>query len=119
MTEPLRRWLAVLTAAVMILLGHDTLKAHEDGEAYAEWYRSLQTPVGGSCCSMTDCQPTEYRVGPDGYEVWIDQRFPHVTAARWETVPPGALLRRENPTGGAVACYRWNRVLCFIPPSEV
>jgi hypothetical protein len=54
-----------------------------------------------------------------GYEVLIDQRFPGVHDSSWQPVPHDAILEhKDNPTGGAVACWYVERVLCFVRPEE-
>lgn len=83
--------------------------------AMSAWFRSLRHPRLGGCCDEADCRRTDYRLGPDGYEALIDERFPGVTSPRWERVPDDAVLTRENPTGSAVACWFGGRIRCFVP----
>lgn len=107
------RFLLCLLAALLLPVpaaAHDPASPQYDG-----WYASLMTRDGYSCCNRTDCLPTDYRLGPDGYEALIDERFPGVTSPRWERVPGDAVLARENPTGSAVACWFGGRIRCFVP----
>lgn len=79
------------------------------------WYRSLRDVNGISCCDESDCRPVTYRAGPEGLEVFIDRAsYGPAAPDAWVPVPPQAVLARENPTGGAVACYYAGRVACFV-----
>jgi hypothetical protein len=113
----MRAFLAALALALLVAPwaagGHDPA-----GPQYDAWYASLQHPRLGSCCDRTDCLPTAYRVGPEGYEALIDARFPGVAAPFWAAVPDGNVLARENPTGSAVACWYAGEVRCFVPLPE-
>lgn len=100
----------VAVAALVPAMGHDMNHPDLDG-----WYETLDRPDGQWCCDRTDCKPTEYRLGADGYEVLIDERFPGVTAASWQKVPPANVVPTENPTGSAVACWWGGEVRCFVP----
>lgn len=78
-----------------------------------DWYRSLKQPNSSvSCCDVSDCGPVEARTNNGQWQVEID--------GRWVDVPPGKLVKRENPTGRGQACYvkidstvMW---YCFVPP---
>ena len=83
--------------------------AHEGDDALAEWYRSLRTPEGGSCCDVRDCAPADARVVGGSWEV-IDRR------SAWLPVPPDRVLRRENRDGRPIACIVGGTVVCFVPP---
>jgi len=83
------------------------------------WFESLKQPnsvVG--CCSVSDCHifiDGQYREADGQWEVLIDMQ--------WRHVPPGVILQKhDNPTGGAVSCYRveYENVIfyCFIRPVE-
>ncbi len=97
---------------------------------FSDWYRSLQTPSGGSCCDEGDCRPVEaYRsvrvVDEDGpvrfaYEVLVTPASHGAAVPMWVPVPPGRVLARENPTGKAVACWLPSAgVMCFVRPAEI
>ncbi len=79
---------------------------------YRSWFESLRQPkTGAGCCSIADCRLTEYRLGPGGYEVAVEDR--------WVRVPEDRILRGiTNPTGRAVACIWGGEVRCFITPPE-
>jgi hypothetical protein len=82
--------------------------------ALAEWFQSLRQPgTGFSCCSISDCRPVSYRVGQNGYEVLIEEK--------WRPVPPEKVLSaRENPLGRAVVCWTPAMgVMCFVRGTEV
>lgn len=79
------------------------------------WFRSLKDHRGISCCDESDCRAVAYRGGAGGLEVFIDRAsFGPDAPEAWVPVPPEAVLARENPTGGAVACYYAGRVACFV-----
>jgi hypothetical protein len=62
---------------------------------------------------------TDYREVGDHYEALVDERFPGVVAPSWQRVAPEAVIdHKDNPTGGAVACWHQSEVLCFVRPAE-
>lgn len=102
-----------VVALACLLLAAPTLAAPPPGtdpdSATAQWFQSLKQPGNGiSCCSLADCRPVEYRIGATGYQVLID--------AVWVDVPPEKVLRRENPTGEAIACRSGSVLFCFVAP---
>jgi len=77
--------------------------------ALAPWFRSLLQPgTSISCCSISDCRATDYRVEGDHYEALIGEK--------WFVVPPDKILQRtDNPTGRAVVCWTPQRgIVCFV-----
>ena len=81
--------------------------------ALGPWFRSLLVPgTSISCCSVTDCRATEYRIEADHYEALI--------GGNWIIVPPDKILQRtDNPTGHAVVCWTPQRgILCFVRATE-
>ncbi len=86
--------------------------AHDGSTQLDEWYRSLKTYTGQSCCSWADCEPVDAKLVGDHYEARV--------GARWISVPPDRVIRRDNPTGSPVLCRERvaGTVLCFIPSSE-
>lgn len=110
----------------LILSMYLTLAQATPDKAFPEgplnnWYKSLKSPLTGlTCCDISDCEPVDWRIADDHYEVYIDNR--------WWTVPKGVVLENTvNPTGGAVAC--WSRYTleldgspkfyCFVPGGGV
>ena len=100
--------------------------AHQPGDEFADWYRSLKVPgtterflnsVDASCCSPErDCQPTDYDTDAAGH-YWIKVKGERIQ------VPADKILQRtDNPTGRAVACWRYFNghpiVRCFVRPPE-
>jgi hypothetical protein len=87
--------------------------------ALSPWYKSLRQPLSGApCCSIADCRPTDARQSAVGWEVWIDRRFGE-SREFWAPVPPSKILKADNPTGAAVACYIAGvGVMCFVAPPE-
>ena len=83
-----------------------------DHRDYDTWYRSLTAKNGTSCCSLRDCEQTDYRVGKDGYEA--------VYKGQWLPVPSDKVLRVHNPTGRGVLCVlpMTKEVLCFVTAME-
>lgn len=96
---------AVLSALLTLVAARIAPAAPPSGtdpdSATAQWYRSLQTPEGSSCCSDSDCRAypdDKVRVRDGAYEVFI--------AEEWRRVPADKILKgRPNPTGNAVACW--------------
>ena len=91
----------------------------------APWFKELNRPwrpgsaATVNCCDIADCRITDYREVGDRYEVLIDERFPGVTARSWQRVAPDAIIDpKDNPTGGAVACWHQGEVLCFVRAEE-
>jgi hypothetical protein len=98
--------------------------AHQPGDEFADWFRSLKVPgierplnpQDASCCSPErDCQATAYET--DGGRYWIKAEGERIE------VPPDKILQRtDNPTGRAVACWRHFNghpvVHCFVRPPE-
>jgi len=81
--------------------------------ALSPWFHSLRQPgTGMSCCSIADCRPVDYRTTPNGYEVWIEDR--------WWPVPPEKVLQRaDNPVGRAVVCWtKLTGIMCFVRAPE-
>lgn len=120
-------------AALALLLGLTLLAAPVRADPpegapspYADWYRGLATPEGGSCCSLSDGRTTEVRFvrgateAEDHWEAWIDGRFPGGINVGWVAIPPQAVLHRtDNPTGEPVVFWRPARgVICFVRPIE-
>jgi hypothetical protein len=83
--------------------------------ALASWFQSLKQPhTGGSCCSIADCRPVDYRMGPEGYEIFVE--------SNWIKVPSNVVINnKENPVGRGVACLGpvTRNILCFVPASEI
>lgn len=114
------------TAVAMLFLCWSALSyakpppgADPDSEI-AHWYQSLEQPqTGMSCCSAADCRNVDYKTVGDHYEVYIDKKtFGEDAPDAWVRVPDKNIIRRENPTGSAVACWYVNQVLCFVESSQ-
>lgn len=113
----------VVTTALLLLPFGST--AHQPGDEFADWFRSLKVPgterirnpADASCCSPArDCQTTDYETDAAG-RYWINAEGEHIQ------VPPDKILQRtDNPTGRAVAClHHFNGhpiVHCFVRPPE-
>jgi hypothetical protein len=90
----------------------------------APWFEQLSRPWGPygakiRCCGIADCRVTDFREIAGHFEVLIDERFPGVVVPSWQPVPSRAILEyKDNPTGGAVACWHIYEVLCFVRPVE-
>lgn len=79
----------------------------------APWFQSLRQPhTGMSCCSVSDCRQTDFRIEGGQYEALID--------GQWRRVPPEVVLQRtDNPTGRAVVCYTpYRGIMCFVRGPE-
>jgi hypothetical protein len=101
-------------AAAMLLAGSAGADPPSNADpALAPWFRSLVQPgTSISCCSVSDCRATEYRIEADHYEALIGEA--------WFAVPPDKILQRtDNPTGHAVVCWTPQRgIVCFIRATE-
>ena len=104
----------LLLAAVILLAGTAMADPPPNADpALAPWFRSLVQPgTSISCCSVSDCRATEYRIEGDHYEALIGQA--------WFAVPPDKVLQRtDNPTGRAVVCWTPQRgIVCFVRATE-
>lgn len=78
----------------------------------AQWFRGLkQNGSNASCCDLADCAPAESRTKDGHYEV--------LHQGSWWTVPDDVVLKGvANPTGEAVACFNYGRLLCFVKGFE-
>jgi hypothetical protein len=65
------------------------------------WYKSLmRNDRGGSCCDTADCRAVDYRIGPMGYEAFVDGQWtavPDETSCVDMTILPVALCCAETP----------------------
>jgi len=102
--------------------------AHDDGELWADFYRSLKMPgsTGGiyggsglSCCAEHhDCeQVDDYRSGAEPGSVEVKFH------GEWVLFKKEKVLDRvDNPTGRPVACvhnsYGVSTPMCFVRASE-
>jgi hypothetical protein len=76
----------------------------------AHWVQSLQMPgTAISCCSLADCRKVDYRIEKGQLEAFIEER--------WVAVPKDKVVKRENPTGSAWACYR--QYIPVIQPDDI
>jgi hypothetical protein len=86
------------------------------GDGHAEnhdWYRTLKTKSGWSCCSGDeghgDCRPVQAHQRQDGeWEAYFD--------GSWQEIPPDAILRDElnRVPLHAHICERAGFVYCFL-----
>jgi hypothetical protein len=109
---------------IVLLLSSGSM-AHQPGDEFAEWFRTLKepgtetflNPSYAACCSPErDCQTTEYETDAAGL-YWIEAEGERIQ------VPPNKILQRtDNPTGHAVVCLsHFNGhalVRCFVRPPE-
>ena len=103
----------LLTAALLFPSAVAAQPPADADPAHGPWFRSLLVPgTSISCCSVTDCRATEYRIEADHYEALI--------GGTWHVVPPDKILQRtDNPTGHAVVCWTPQRgILCFVRATE-
>jgi len=104
----------LLLAAVILLAGTAMADPPPNADpALAPWFRSLVQPgTSISCCSVSDCRATDYRIQGDHYEALI--------GGAWFAVPADKILQRtDNPTGRAVVCWTPQRgILCFVRATE-
>ena len=117
-----------LWACAASLIWSTGLRAHQPGDEFADWYRSLRVPGVDPhiinqeerfCCSPDrDCTTTDYETDAQGnYWVVVGKYHERVQ------VPPDKILQRtDNPTGRAVACWHYINghpvVRCFVRAPE-
>jgi hypothetical protein len=95
----------------------------------AEWFASLRTPSGRSCCELSDCHRTEATLQADGS--WFA-----VVDGKWRRIPPEKVLKSpQSIDGDAYVCNGkpWSgsnqvngaivnappsagAIYCFVPP---
>jgi hypothetical protein len=109
----------------LVLLSSSGSTAHQPGDGFADWFRTLKVPgtetflnpADAFCCSPErDCRITDYETDAAGL-YWIEAEGERIQ------VPPDKILQRiDNPTGRAVACLRHSNghpiVRCFVRPAE-
>jgi hypothetical protein len=114
---------SALTSIVLLLSSGST--AHQPGDEFSDWFRSLLVPgieiplnaADAFCCSPErDCHTTDYETDVAG-RYWIKAEGERIQ------VPSDKILQRmDNPTGRAVACLRHLNghpvVRCFVRPPE-
>jgi hypothetical protein len=123
--RPVRFWIGCALAGALAALPVRAAPPENPDPALSPWFKSLSRPWRpGSgalilCCDIADCRVTDSREVGDHYEALIDQRFPGVSGWSWQPVAPHAVIHhKENPTGGAVACWHEGVVLCFVRAEE-
>ena len=135
-----RGFLLALTLP-FVLVGGPPLHAHDDlalrmlahGDASrAEWFETLRTPSGASCCSLSDCRstPAEWRGDTEGWWALVDGAWRAVPADKIVTWPKSidgaaylcaGLDSRGEPSDG-VGSRLGNippllgAIYCFVPP---
>jgi hypothetical protein len=107
-------WLGAAAGAVLSVCVPLRAAPPENADpSLAPWFQTLLQPgTGVSCCSITDCRPVDSRVGPAGYEVFLEEE--------WQAVPADKILNgKHNPLGRAVVCSSPAMgILCFVRPTE-
>jgi hypothetical protein len=100
-----RSSLLILGLTTVSLLGEIThLKAHDDlalrlladgDPSRAEWFETLKTPSGESCCNLSDCSQitAEWRGDTDGW--WV------LVLGAWRPVPADKVLTSPRSIDGA------------------
>lgn len=73
-------------------------------------YSTWKIPgTDSSCCSLQDCAPAEWRIGKNGYEAYM--------VDKWVEIPEDRILRDyHSPDGQGHLCARKDgTILCFAP----
>src|SRR6516164_7213234 len=97
---------SALTGVVVLLSSASS--AHQPGDDFADWFRSLKVPgierplnpADAFCCSPErDCQTTDYKADAVGH-YWIKAegeriQVPPATPGRWRVVPARHSCRRK------------------------
>lgn len=92
-----------------------------------QYFRGLMEPSGHqSCCDLSECRMVEYRQNNKlgVYEFMARNGRDEFSFKdgdnHWHAVPANKILRSENPTGKAVACWSHRLgVLCFNLPAMI
>jgi hypothetical protein len=128
----------ILSLTVVFLLGEVTsLQAHDDlarrlladGDgSRAEWFETLKTSSGESCCNLSDCSQisAEWRGDTEGWWAFVTGAWRPVPADKVLTSPrsiDGAayLCMGSGSRGGAGSASRntpslLGAIYCFVPP---
>lgn len=139
---PRHRWdasnilvaLFVAIALFLAAIGAFSQRAHGQEIDRGEWFRSLRTDTGASCCGISDCGKVEAK--------WADGQWwakvPRWDRTEWERIPPGKVLDKESidehaylcnspggaggtQYGGSGTFYEsapWEgQIYCFVPPN--
>jgi len=105
-------WVAValvITALCVLAAVAKPPEGADPNSPMAQWYRGLkQNGSKASCCDIADCRPAEkVREAGDHRQVYF--------RGAWYDVPNEVVLPGQyNPTGEAVVCISFGRVLCFV-----
>jgi hypothetical protein len=135
------RW--ILFTLLPLLLSVSDPEAHDDlarrmlaagDPARAQWFASLRTPSGESCCDLSDCRVTraEWRGDTQGWWVLVD--------GAWRPVPADKVLDWPRSIDGAAylcsGSHSWGNtdqaqirglqivpslpgaIYCFVPPES-
>jgi hypothetical protein len=107
---------AILVIFILSLVAYAPAAAGERGD----WFESLLTPEGESCCDMSDCTKTaaEWR----GDRWWADVQ------GKWRTIPLDRILTEPYSIDGDAYVCSANPanddshqidpfIYCFIPPT--
>jgi hypothetical protein len=120
----------LLVLSVLLLAGGARADQHaghgyqgRHGVGHAQWhgpfYSKLMRRDGkASCCSLSDCVPTQSRMIDDHYEVLVD--------GEWTFVPESVIQHVTAPDGGAHVCfpkqphaqYPRGTLFCVVLPPE-
>jgi hypothetical protein len=127
--------LAFLLVAVRHLHAHDDLawRMLADGDvSRAEWFETLKTPSGESCCSVSDCRKIRavWRGDTEGWWANVNGTWRPIPAEKVLTSPrsidgaayicmgndsPGSSPDRRDPLRGNVPSLL-GAIYCFVPP---
>jgi hypothetical protein len=112
--------LLMALGAAMVLIEPARAQSGERGDGHAanhDWYRSLKTKSGWSCCSGDeghgDCRPVQAHQRQDGeWEAYF--------SGAWQEIPSDAILRDElnRVPLHAHICERAGFVYCFLRGGE-
>jgi hypothetical protein len=99
-------------AALLLLMfgAAGRASAHSGDDPLSNWYRSLVSDGGVSCCSEEDCHPVDAKYLGGEWLVFGE--------SGWEIVPAESILHRENLDGRPILCRVWKKIQCFVPPPE-
>jgi hypothetical protein len=108
--------LAILVVLIVAALAYAHDMAAWQDKKRGDWFESLKQPSNGnSCCSLSDCQPTDAEQRGDQW--WA------VVRGKWKLIPPEKVLNHPlSIDGDAYVCAsqlgdpKFATVYCFIKP---
>jgi len=111
-------WFGAYLASFLVVAPNALSQEGYHNQGHSQWHEYfynhlMRNDTKTSCCSMSDCVPTQSRMTPQGHEVKIE--------GKWTRVPPDKVLKVSPPDGGAHVCFTNGpiQILCVVLPPEI